>query len=785
MNIFYSQVDGAVQTELNARGNSGKNRTSRDIDFMVGKLANVQISAYNSGSADPQNLIAEPYGTLGGTKLTTGRYMPSGEGGFLTEPTYIVTSIDTNKAGQAVLKQDKKTDTSRRIGPYITQVSIDIGDHSMGLLNKATFNITIPNPTRDLDGIENTWFYPGRYVKLEIVHPETAIISGIDNRLSTESLFGSLSQEDYDGKLKKMYPSLVNELDKFKNEIRQLNLFSFQGLVTSFDFSYTEDGTVEATISLTGTSNTYTDVSMLMNPETKTVTPKDVNYTFATSSTAELSEQKIDTGSIEFYGQLYHQFEKVRNQYKLDENITNDPPVLIPFPPPPPPPNDKRTPDPKEKRDDSFILYGQMYPNTITWPNYPAFVLDASSSLNQASQQQEYDKKKTAYDKRNQSFTTTQRYVTLGGLIQFVNTYITKKLKDSAVTSTIVCDDLLCFSNYYQSLTSCVPDQILLLPVNTPKYGFNVYPTSDTDALIFYPTVVQKMASKTNIPQWPGVYSTTANQEKIYPSRIFLNLEYIQQVLNALSETNTKQFTLKTFLANISARISYATGGAIDLKLVTDNTNTNILNFMDTKYLKSIDPTKKVEPYSVPMLANHENGTIVRAFTFQAKLPANVKNLSYVLNSGTNVSESEIAPYLNFMYNSKDVGAINAAKLKYKEKHQTVLKNLTEAKTSYGLIPFSQENTTKLYKALVEYVKFPYDDIMQSQQMTAPVFPFDVDFEIDGINGLRYGDVLTFDGLPEKYKNNTVFSIIGITHDVSTDGVWTTKIKCIMRPNIG
>ena len=773
MNIFYSQVDDAVQTELNARGNSGKNRTTRDIDFMVGKLANVQISAYNSGSADPQSLIAEPYGTLGGTKLTTGRYMPSGNRGFLTNPTYIVTSIITDKTGQAVLKEDEKTDTSHRIGPYITQVSVDIGDHSMGLLNKATFNITIPNPTRDLDGIENTWFYPGRYVKIEIVHPETAIISGVENRLSTGSLFGSLSQEDYDGKLKKMYPSLVNELDKFKNEIRQLNLFSFQGLITSFDFSYTEDGTVEATISLTGTSNTYTDVSMLMNPETKTATPKDVNYTFATSSVAELSGQKPDTGSIEFYGQLYHQFEKVRNDYKLDKDIKNDPPVLIPFFPP----------DPKEERNDSFILYGQMYTNTITLPNYPSFVLDPSSSLNQTSQQAEYDKKKTAYDKRNQSFTTTQRYVTLGGLIQFVNKYIIEKLKGSAVTATIMCDDLHCFSNYYQSLTSCVPDQILLLPVNTPTYGFNVYPTSDTDSLIFYPTVVQAMLTK-NIT-WPGVYSTTANQEKIYPTRIFLNLEYIQQVLNALSETNTKQFTLKTFFANISARISYATGGAIDLKLVTNDTNTNVLHFMDTKYLKSIDPTKKVEPYSVPMLANHKNGTIVRSFTFQAKLPANVKNLSYVLNSGTNVSESEIAPYLNFMYNSKDVNAINAAKLKYKEKHETVLKNLTEAKTSYGLIPFSQENTTKLYKALVEYVKFPYDDIMKSQQMTAPVFPFDVDFEIDGINGLRYGDVLTFDGLPEKYRNNTVFSIIGITHDVSTDGVWTTKIKCIMRPNIG
>jgi hypothetical protein len=30
-----------------------------------------------------------------------------------------------------------------------------------------------------------------------------------------------------------------------------------------------------------------------------------------------------------------------------------------------------------------------------------------------------------------------------------------------------------------------------------------------------------------------------------------------------------------------------------------------------------------------------------------------------------------------------------------------------------------------------------------------------------------------------------VFSVIGITHDVDTDGVWTQKVKCIMRPKIG
>ncbi len=68
--------------------------------------------------------------------------------------------------------------------------------------------------------------------------------------------------------------------------------------------------------------------------------------------------------------------------------------------------------------------------------------------------------------------------------------------------------------------------------------------------------------------------------------------------------------------------------------------------------------------------------------------------------------------------------------------------------------------------------------------MSAPIFPFVADFEIDGINGIRYGDVLQFDALPKRYTTNTVFSVIGVNHTVSVDGQWKTSIKTIMRPSI-
>ena len=68
--------------------------------------------------------------------------------------------------------------------------------------------------------------------------------------------------------------------------------------------------------------------------------------------------------------------------------------------------------------------------------------------------------------------------------------------------------------------------------------------------------------------------------------------------------------------------------------------------------------------------------------------------------------------------------------------------------------------------------------------MTSPVYPHEIEFTIDGINGLRYGDVLEFNVLPDRYKQFATFSIIAIKHNIDTSGTWTTTVTCIMRPYI-
>lgn len=796
-NIFYNNVDLNLQEELNARGRAGfYDRSTKSLDFMLGKIANVEITAYTTGSADPNKIVPGPHGILGGRTVQQGRYLPDGPDGFLNDrKTYVETSVDFYKTsrdtpsredelrgtapvpGRAFNKETQYTDSSRRIGPYISSVDISVGDHSMGLLNKATVQIVIPNPQRDLDGMEEVWFYPGRYIQLRIVHPESAVIT--KKTLQDETIVPD------SGSLQKLYPNV--KVSDLVNKFGKMNVFNFEGLITSFEFSYTTDGTIEATLSITGTSNVYTDVSLYFkkteDPETKTKT-FDANtveikpITGSTQPTAAgaAPASNVDpnaTPVIEFYGVLYNRVLDLIKQHEIKYQIPErECSVLIPF--------SVAADNTSQFATDRFILAGEQYlpKEKLT------FVYDSSSAVSESVQLEEFNKKV----QKQQSETNYNRYITLGGLIHYINTNLLNKIQGSAETATIIHDDKFVFSNYYPNLVSCIPEDVLFMPEDpggtlgdvSNKYG----------QVRYYQYVKTDQLYNTNEWTWPGISENTEYSQKIFTSRIFINLETIQKIVNDLSSKGTSKFTLNTFLQNIANLVKTASGRAIDLSLVTLPNSSTELIFSDTKYLKDLkkatptSPPRPVYPYSVPMFANHPNGSIVQEFTFSARLPDSAKNLSYVLNSGPGVSESDIAPYLNYMYNSKNADDVNKAIKRYSDKHLEIIKTLEDTKQRYGQSPYVPENQQALYNALVEYIKYPTDDIRKSQQLTAPMFPWDVDFTIDGINGLRYGDVLKFNGLPTRYQVNTVFSIISITHTVSSDGIWKTQVKCIMRPKI-
>ena len=812
-NIFYSQVDAKLQAELNARGLSGYTRSSKDLQYMLEKIANVQITAYSGSTYNDDAIINTEHGVLGGAHVRSGRYLPTGPNGYLTETSYnSPSSIIINSSGVAVLDQGiELKDQSMRIAPVITSVDVQIGDHSMGLLNKANITISIPNPQRDLDEIEEIWLRPGRNVRIDIVHPDESIITRDDN--------GGLLEPTIipdDEKIKELYN--LADIGTLSTDLRKMNEFRFYGLITSFEFSYQPNGTVDATISLTGTSNVYTDVSMWLKtptPEEEAAAKKEAAKPDMAGISIDTSADATVTGKTEFYTALIAKVEDAEKTHRLNTpNAPTDINAIVQL-------------TTTTTSTDRFLLFGDSYPQTVDTNTLDLFNkandqiiqnnataiaqfnTDATASIAQSASlaaggignpiamPKNPKLKATAsidliksYDKNQTNF---NRYITLGALIEFINLEVVYKIAGSVKGPNIICDDKNCFSNYYEQLVSCIPNDILFMPLD-PKQpdGINSY-----GDLIYY----KKMDSID--PAWPGTVAKlesaktaiTGNESAptiFYPSRIFINVNIIHDILLGSNETGgltaggSKGWTLRSFMNEISKKISWASGGAILMELITHPNDQARLLFTDVKFLKTVEDNKykKVYPYSVPMLAGHEFGTIVREFSLKARLPENAKNLAYVLNSGDDISEEDVAPYMNFMYNSKSPEIVNEMTANYKKKYNINLSNLQTTRIALGKAPMIPELGQAMHKVLTTYVKYPTDDITKSAQMTAPIFPFDAEFTIDGISGFRYGDVLQFKSLPAKYTANTVFSIIGITHTVTSDGAWTTLIRCIMRPSL-
>jgi hypothetical protein len=915
MNIFYTEVDKNLQQELNARGKAGfQNRTTAAIDFMVGKIANVELTAFQ-GNDSKSGIVNNPQAVLGGRNVQAGRYMPSGPNGYLTN--YEGTRQELNfhdansvaeknriakqKTGQldstaivgnAYLKDTKVQDQSRRTGPYVTGVDIAIGDHSMGLLNKATITLVVPNVSRDLDDIEEVWLRPGRYVSIVIQHPKSAIItkSGAATSFGSEIGItgGYLTSRSLPNKerIQELYPDW--NVDEFLKRISEMNTFIFEGLITSFDFSYTKEGTVDVNLSLTGTSNVYTDVSMFLSGDKKTEqksspTANTENFEIKPIISTAPPLPGVTPQPLQINDVIHQRIEKLKNDFV--QNFTGAAgfeDFLLPF----------TIENNNSNATDHFFLIGnqilpKITPNQIpdatsqykyggaiknkilqvakldpqerskalatpavapatgSTPRDPATIpkpetIPALTTLTKESIIEQFTAavtalkannlitskeetlfnedlkratdERTAEEKRvsdkntkNEEFIAkfnqaegTQnfnRYITLGALVHVINQYVVTNVTGSVTAAKILHSDSMNYSNYYPNLVSVDPDAVLFLPKDpSVPNDMNSYEdgNSATTGLVYYRNIVKQLNNtganaqtlqKAGWKEWPGVYEKQDTNARMYPSRIFINLDNIKAIIDNLTNSGKNTYTVKSFIASISALISKCSANAIDLKLITYPTDQTKLLLTDTRYLKS--KSEQVLPYSVPMFANHPNGSIVREFSFSAKLPDSVKNLSYVLNQGDEITEDQIAPYMNFMYNAKNPELVNKALGLYKDKYATYISQLDSARINYGLSPGVPERKQALYKALTNYVKYPTADIRTSQQITAPIFPFEVEFTIDGINGLRYGDVLKFDALPYKYRANTVFSIIGITHTVSSDGEWLTKVKCIMRPSIG
>lgn len=709
--IFYSEVDTNLQKELDARGNSGKTRTTEDLNYMLGKVSNVQLRAYKTLSAKNKDDVANILYTLGGRTVIEGDFLSSN---FLDSKRELI----YRKTADASPLINKVSNKSYKIPPYIISCEITTNDGTAPILNSAIIRVNIPNVDLDLDFMESTFARPGRAMTLILEYPDNAVITS-----------------------QRLQPTTLQTALNTKNVNNKMNRLEFDGLMFSFDMSYQPDGTVLLTLHLKGTSNVYVDTTMLINPESN---PVD-------SNTTDLKD---------FYQILNDDLEFLKKN-KLSE-ISEDGTIISGI-----------------VAEQQEVTVTAKRPTNLVVKNIkpvPVQVPLLSTKLDKSTRTD------TAVLVSNQfkGQTETKRYMMLGRVVALINGYISKKNESVTPNPFIVCNEDYVQSYYYEDLVSAYPEDIFLM--HHDQYG----------KINDKPNYFLTGKSRGIIPA-DFDYRSITDPKVCHPSKIFFNIEVILKIIKDLQKANS--YTLKSFFAAIGDQIRKALGGAIDLILVPHPDDPSFLLFTNANYIG----TEKVKPYSVPMFANHPNGTVVHEIKLDAKLPKEMQSLMYTVNNSGTVSEEQIAPYVSFMYNNAFITRrgnvqiidntesqriIKKLEEDYKANHEKYKQQLEDNKQKLGQSWLSEQNASNLESAIKKYLQHPADSIKKSNQMQAPVYPYEVEFKIDGINGFRWGNVLEFDALPTKYKNGTTFTITSIVHNVDTAGLWTTVIKCKMRAKI-
>lgn len=688
--IFYSQVNGGLQRELNARGNAGSNsRTNKDMQFMIEKVANVQLEAYDSEPVE-ESIPIEGFGILGGVSMLVDSHLPSGPNGFLND----------------------LSRPARRSTPGIIDVSISINDQSKSYINKATITILVLDPTTDMDEMERIYCAPGRHIQLKIAHPESAVLTG--QLLDDISLPNTKT-------LQQFYPNVNLE------RLRKMNELYFQGRISNFTFSYTKEGTVELNIEAIGTSNTYAEVKVNMSSTVQTS---------LTGSGGKAVENQVS----DLYTSLIKQVDDVIQAYKAESNNS--------------PEFEQLNPD----TTDQGILVGTPY------------ILGNSNSPNQV------------------------KMVSLGYLINYINIYALER-----VGAKITCTDTICFSNFYERLVSANPMKVLLWSgtdgIKTDEYTYDLNAQlapgeSVLSGNISAPTigpsteqpVVAKLHMFNNVSAVSAGFAIRSSTENLsYPSRMYISLETIKNVIDLIQLPNSKgkiDASIRNFLNKLSDVIRINTGNAINLVLIQDPVIPSALIYYDANYVST---NVNVTEFNLPIFTSKTGASVVREFSLTSNVPNSVKNMIFGLTSGDTGPQSQVA-YNPYVYADGETRIKLAAE--WKTKYEQVIKDLAIVKNTFAKRPDDSKNMEILQATIERYITYFTPDINDSIDRNKSIFPMELEFTIDGINGFKYGDVLSFSGLPARYTRSFVFTVLGITHKVSTTGEWLTTIKCNPRVRI-
>lgn len=262
---------------------------------------------------------------------------------------------------------------------------------------------------------------------------------------------------------------------------------------------------------------------------------------------------------------------------------------------------------------------------------------------------------------------------------------------------------------------------------------------------------------------------------KLKLNSILINVQY-------LYDTYSESKTTSEFLMSIFNKISESCGNLWHFQILIDEDKPNEISIIDKN---SEYATKLPEIFEFKVY--HKN-SIVKDINVTTVVTEEIKAMTMYGTNKNGSSAGNTSSYGLLLFGTK------LKNLVYKDISQGVLtSNDITYDTDYNYFEQIKETSDKLYdkytvdaanncktalnKYVIDIIKVGNTQVADKQVV---ILPINIAITIDGISGIKFGNVISIDYLPNRYVRNTYFMIKDVTHIVNTSE-WTTTIDTVIQ----
>ena len=292
-------------------------------------------------------------------------------------------------------------------------------------------------------------------------------------------------------------------------------------------------------------------------------------------------------------------------------------------------------------------------------------------------------------------------------------------------------------------------------------------------------------------PKQYSVYPTIGNINYIY-----VNAGFIAKTLTEGSNNSDNQASVRKLLQDICDGVGKALGSINDFQVIVDD-DTQMMTIVDFNQ-KRIKGLADISKSNITTIKAQGLGSFVTDISAQSNI---TPELATIISIGAQANGNQLgAEAVSFSRLSAgikdriyvervipDAAEVNKVTEEgnkqfenTKNAYVTVIANqLPKAELD---ITFKSDDKLNLENVCTELYKALLGKFTENKQTATAFIPIKLDLTLMGISGIKIFQRFTISGdvLPYTYRDNYDFVITGVSHEISTNNKWTTKVSAVI-----